>query len=228
MALFGGGQKQKLSIAPCKIDAAGNINVDRSKQPFEVLLNPSSYSRDLVIDYNQTPALGQYGGEPRFSAYRPESVKFDLVLDGTGVTGGVVTDVKTQVKQLEAVVYGYDGKQHEPAPVRVLWGSLILFGRLTSLSFSYTLFKPSGEPLRAKATLGLKGYMSSEEGSLRANRSSPDLTHHVLVRAGDTLPLLCHRIYQDSAYYPEVARVNGLDGFRSLVPGTRLYFPPLR
>lgn len=227
MALPGNGQKQKLSIAPCTVDAAGNINVDRSKRPFEVMLNPSSYSRDLVIDYNETPALGQHGGEPRFSAYRPETASFDLVLDGTGVTGNS-SDVKTLVRQLEAVVYGYDGSQHEPAPVRVLWGSLILFGRLTSLSLSYTLFKSSGEPLRAKATLSLKGYMSATEESLRANRSSPDLTHHVLVQAGDTLPLLCYRIYQDSAYYAEIARINGLDGFRDLAPGTRLYFPPLR
>jgi hypothetical protein len=227
MQILGGGQKKKLSIAPCKVDAAGNIHVDRSKAVFEVMLNPSAYSRDLAIDYNQTRALGQHGGEPKFSSYRPETVRFELVLDGTGVTGTPATDVKTQVRKLEAVVYCYDGSQHEPDPVRVLWGSLVLFGRLTSLSINYTLFKPSGEPLRAKATLSLRGFMSAEEESLRANRSSPDLTHHVVVQAGDTLPLLCHRIYQDCAYYPEVARINGLDGFRDLVPGTRLYFPPL-
>jgi nucleoid-associated protein YgaU len=69
--------------------------------------------------------------------------------------------------------------------------------------------------------------MSKEEESLKANRSSPDLSHTVEVQAGDTLPLLCHRIYKDAAYYPEVARANNIVDFRTLKPGLRLHFPPL-
>jgi nucleoid-associated protein YgaU len=57
--------------------------------------------------------------------------------------------------------------------------------------------------------------------------SSPDLTHLITVKAGDTLPLLCDRIYRDSGYYMEVARINGLSSFRNLQPGTTLKFPPL-
>lgn len=227
------GQRKKLTISSCTVDAAGNIKVDASKPKFEVMLNPSSYSRELSIEYSKSKTLGQHGGESKFSAYRPETVKFDLILDGTGVVptssgSGQTSAVKTQIKQLESVVYGYDGEEHEPNPVRLLWGSLILFGRLTAMSLDYTLFKPNGEPLRAKVNLSFRGFMSATEESLRANRSSPDLTHRVEVKAGDTLPLLCHRIYQDSSYYPEVARVNNLSNFRHLEPGTRLYFPPLR
>ena len=112
--------------------------------------------------------------------------------------------------------------------MRLLWGSLIFFGRLTSMSAEYTLFKPSGEPLRATVKLALKGSSSKEENRLKANKSSPDLTHTVEVREGDTLPLLCHRIYNDCSYYPEVAKANRLSSFRHLRAGTRLHFPPLR
>jgi nucleoid-associated protein YgaU len=111
--------------------------------------------------------------------------------------------------------------------VRLLWGSLIFFGRMTSMSTQYTLFKASGEPLRAKVDLQFVGTMSKSESQLVANRSSPDLSHVVVVRDGDTLPLLCNRIYGDSSYYPEVAQANGLAGFRELLPGQRLVFPPL-
>jgi LysM repeat protein len=69
--------------------------------------------------------------------------------------------------------------------------------------------------------------MSPQEEALRANRSSPDLSHKVMVKAGDTLPLLCYRIYRDSSWYRDVARINNLDDFRDLKPGTRLVFPPL-
>jgi nucleoid-associated protein YgaU len=59
-------------------------------------------------------------------------------------------------------------------------------------------------------------------------KSSPDLSHLVTVKAGDTLPLLCCNIYGSSVYYLEVARVNGLAHFRDLAPGMQLLFPPLQ
>jgi nucleoid-associated protein YgaU len=60
-----------------------------------------------------------------------------------------------------------------------------------------------------------------------ANKTSPDLSHILTVRAGDILPLMCFDVYGSSAYYPQVARVNGLTEFRQLTPGTQLLFPPL-
>ena len=47
------------------------------------------------------------------------------------------------------------------------------------------------------------------------------------MQEGDSLPLMCHRIYGDARYYLEVARTNALVDFRSLRPGTELLFPPL-
>ena len=132
-----------------------------------------------------------------------------------------------QLTALRKVVYDYDGDDHQPRIVRVLWGSLKLFGRLTSIDVDYTLCGPDGLPLRAKVKLAFVRFMSAKEASLRANRSSPDLTHSILVRDGDTLPLLCHRIYGDCGYYPDVARYNGLVDLRRLEPGTVLRFPPL-
>lgn len=217
----------KLTISPCNVDKDGNVTGIRS-EGFKVKLNPSSYSRERSIEYSDKKAMGQHAGEAKFSAYGVDTVKFDLILDGTGVTGDSKTDVETQIKSLESVVYSYVGNKHEPNVVRLLWGSLILYGRLTSMSMEFTLFKPSGAPLRAKVSLSFRGSMTAEEESRRANRSSPDLTHSVEVKAGDTLPLLCYRIYQDSSYYMEIARVNNISNFRDLKPGTRLYFPPIR
>ncbi len=224
------GLKKMLTVSACTVDAAGNISVDSSKQKFEVMLNPSSYKHDFAIQYNTQETLGQSGGELKFSATDLEKVNFDIVIDGTGVvdTGGSLVEVKTQVENLKTIVYDYDGTQHEPTPVRLLWGSLIFFGRLTTMSVDYTLFKPSGEPLRAKVSLAFSGFMSKNEESLKANRSSPDLTHIVEVRAGDSLPLLCYKIYKNPSYYTDIARVNNLGSFRGLEPGTRLQFPPLR
>jgi len=221
------GLKKKLTLSPCTVDDSGNVSVDDGAS-FEVMLNPSNYSHTYSIAYNKKEALGQLASDTKFSGIKPEKVSFDIVIDGTGVVELAGDDVKTQVKALTDIVYKYDGNNHEPNHVRVLWGSLIFFGRLESMDVEYTLFKPSGEPLRAKVKLAFAGFMSKEEEALRANRSSPDLSHRIEVKAGDTLPALCYRVYKDSSYYLEVAKANNITNFRDIAPGSTLHFPPLR
>jgi len=89
------------------------------------------------------------------------------------------------------------------------------------------LFDSSGVPLRATATLDFTQFLTEQEKEALAKKSSPDLTHHVVFKAGDTLPGLCHQIYKDSSYYSKVAAYNQLPSVRNIAPGTKLYFPPL-
>jgi len=230
MAAADSGQKDKLTISVCNVDKKGKVAVDKSKA-FKFMLNPSEYDHSFAIEYNKQNAIGQSGSDTKFSGIKPEKLKFTTLMDGTGAVAGPdasKTDVKTQLKDLKAVIYNYDGKKHEPNYVQVLWGSQIFYGRLESMSVENTLFKPSGEPLRSRIQLGFSGFMSKEEEALRANRSSPDMSHLIEVKAGDTLPQLCYRVYRDSSYYPEVARVNDITDFRDIRPGSKLHFPPLR
>lgn len=233
MADASAGAKTPLKISPCTLETNGDIKLASSPPDFEVMINPASYSHGFTIDNNKKQAPGQSSAETKFTFIKPEKVGFDIVIDGTGVvnpdnSGSSAPDVRTQVEQLKKIVYNYVGTEHSPNYVRLLWGGFIFFGTLESMSMEYTLFKPSGLPLRAKVKLAFIGFQSKEEGGLRANRSSPDLDHVVDVKAGDTLPLLCYRIYKYSGYYTDIARVNNLVNFRNLVPGTRLHFPPLR
>ncbi|MDI3464969.1 MAG: hypothetical protein OJF50_003790 [Nitrospira sp.] len=223
------GELVKLAMTPAEVESDGSVTVKRSPM-FEVMLNPSTYSHQYAIRYDQTKTFGQVGTASKFSAVGPEQVSFDIMLDGTGVVspGQGSPDVRTRIQQLYTVVYKYDGTNHQPNHVRILWGSLIFFGRLESMSLDYTLFEPSGQPLRAKVKLAFVGFMTKEEQVLKANSSSPDLSHRVEVKAGDTLPLLCYRIYSDASYYLEVAEINNLTNFRDLQPGVWLDFPPLR
>jgi hypothetical protein len=221
------GQKTKLTLTRCIVRPEGTIAVEAGVS-FTAMVNPSELSHEHSIAYNTRPTLGQVGSDAKFSAINPDKLKFAMVLDGTGVVPGTTgADVQTLLGQLNQVVYSYVSAQHEPSHVRVLWGTIIFFCRLDSMSVRYTLFKPSGDPLRARVELSFVGTMSKKEGELVSNRSSPDLSHSVLVREGDTLPLLCDRVYNDSSYYAEVARFNNLADFRALVPGQRLHFPPL-
>lgn len=225
------GRRTPLTITRLNVAQDGTVSVDRSKR-FSALLNPSDYKHQRAIQYSQQEALGQIGSESKFSAIGPDKVQFSLLFDGTGAVppnnpGDAGKEVAEQLSELTAVIYQYDGNRHEPSHVRLLWGTLSLDARLESMSTHYSLFKPGGEPLRAKVELGFVSFVTKKEAGLLANRSSPDLTHRVQVREGDTLPLLCLRIYGDPRYYPQVARHNGLTGFRVLQAGSVLHFPPL-
>ena len=200
-------------------------------QPFTVLMNPAKYSHRYKIKYTDPQAPGSSGGSPRFNKIPSESVSFELVFDGTGIvpsaTTGLPVDVSTQIDAFKALVFGYSGQIHSTKFLALAWGTLLFKCRLTTLDINYTLFRPDGAPLRATATAAFDGYNDEEELARSANKSSPDLSHLVTVKAGDTLPLLCWNVYGTSTVYIQVARVNGLTGFRDIPPGTQLLFPPL-
>ena len=217
--------KAKLKISPCDVnDGVATVNSDPA---FEAIINPSGYSHSSSILYAENMALGP-GGEKKYSKSTPDKIEFkELVLDGTGVVEGTSMSVREQIARLRKVAYDYNGSEHEPPVVEVSWGPLLFKARMEALKVDFTLFKPNGEPLRAKINLTFVAYKSTEEVFRSASLESPDLTHLVTVKAGDTLPLLCYQIYKNSAYYLDVARINNLSQFRQLTPGHVLRFPPL-
>ena len=224
----------KLSITRCTVE--GGQTTEHPGDVFRAAINPADYKHSFGIAYSGSNPddgrpIGKSGVTPKFSSVNSEKIAFSIVLDGTGVVpdaaGRAVAD---QMRQLKAIVYSYSGSDHEPNVVKIAWGRGLtaFYGRLESMSADYTLFRPTGEALRAKVALSFISFSTQMEEALTAQRSSPDMTHTVRVKAGDTLPLLCQRIYRDASKYLEIARLNDLDGFRALAPGSELQFPPMR
>lgn len=221
--------KSQMKITVCE---DGGDTPKTTGRSISLLINPSEFSLSRKTDYGGCVPMGDTGSGKKFSKVQPDTLDFSTVFDGTGVVPipaniELPKEVDDQLDAFSKIVYNYNGEEHEPNVVEILWGRLIFYGRLTSLNIDYTLFRPNGLALRAKATMSFDRYKNVQETTLEANQSSPDLSHAVVVREGDTLPLLCHRIYGDSRYYVDVARFNGLHAFRALKPGLLLHFPPL-
>jgi len=227
------GQKDYLTLNSCEVDQnTGKVSVDGEKQ-FVVMINPANFDHNGSICYNEDKAFGQAGNSPKFGAVGPKKVSFEIILDGTGVLntciiGGTVKSVKDQVDELKKLVADFEGSKHTPNVVQIVWGTFLFYGSLESMTVTNTLFKSSGDSLRAKVKLSFTEYKTPQEVSKEANMSSPDLTHIIEVIDGDTLPLLCNKIYKNSSYFIQVAKINGLANFRCLTPGMKLKFPPLR
>jgi Contractile injection system tube protein len=199
---------------------------------YSVQINPEKYSQQYGTKFAGTDSLDTGGVTNKFIVHKPEDLSLEFYIDATGGVTGTksgekVTSVSDEIERLKAVVYAVNGSIHSPNYLRLLWGKLSFDCRMQSLNIEYLLFTPKGVPLRAKLTGLFTQYLSPEKLQLKARKSSPDLTHMRTVVAGDTLPLLCFQIYQDSKYYVEIARFNRINNFRNLEPGRQILFPPL-
>lgn len=204
----------------------------KAGSPFEVMINPETYSHTYSINYTDRKKMGSNAQASDFNQMAKEKLSFKIVLDSTGVVplsdANKGKDVKQMIKDLKEIVYDYHGKIHQPYFIELLWGVLLFKGRLDNLSIEYKMFKSDGTPLRANVSLSFIGYISEEMAAAQANQSSPDMTHIVTIKEGDTLVALCQSIYGKSKFYLKVAERNNLTNFRNLIPGSRISFPPLK
>jgi Contractile injection system tube protein len=224
-------QRTRLKMTRCSLGADGQPTLEA--ETFTTLINPAEIGFARTISYSQQKVIGQLGSDLRFSAIQPEKLNFNLVLDGTGAVPGprqgvAPRAVADQLKDLLAVVYRYDSALNEPSRVQLLWGSLVFYGRMTSMSTNYTLFKPNGDPLRAKIQLAFQRFLSAGEAVLMTDPAPTATTRTEEAQPGETLPQFCQRVYGDAGYAAGIARVNGLSSLLTLPRGTTLVCPPLR
>lgn len=201
---------------------------------FEVMFNPESYSLSYENVYDKKQGINTTGRKAGYAISKPEQLSLKIILDGTGVStygsslmGGNTVDVYKRVQEFLEHTTLMDGKRHEPKSLTIVWGDLIFKCRLKSLNIQYTLFNNSGSPLRAELDTVFFGDLEQAERLKKENKSSPDLTHSRIVKAGDQLPLLCEQIYGSPHYYIYVAKANNLQHFRDLQPGQEIFFPPI-
>ncbi len=199
--------------------------------PIEVLINPESFTMDYKLKFaKDDQGQGTSGRQLKYEYTEPEEMSFEFLFDCTGIIDGKQREnVAQDIADFKKVLFEFNGNTHEPPHIKLAWGNSALFkGRLTQLSINYKLFSSDGQPLRAVAKATFKKSIEEEKRAAQEKKNSPDLTHMRVVKAGDTLPLLCHQIYGNSKYYLQVAKANRLKNFRHLQQGAEVFFPPVK
>ena len=219
-----GGKLEKLRIL-----AFANADYTGEQGNFTAMINPETYTIDYKIDYQEGQGQGTSGAQLRFSGIKPQEFAFELLLDSSGVVDGRPREsVEEDINTLRDLLLKYEGDIHEPKHFKVVWGSLLFKGRCLGMNIATKLFNPGGKPIRAVCKVTFNGSLEDNLRVAEERRSSTDLTHYKTVKDGDTLPLMCYRIYGSSSYYIQVAKVNDISNVRRLVPGTKLFFPPIK
>lgn len=225
-------------LVPMKIVAYKNASYAESEKledgEFNVQINPETYAQTFEIEYDEEQAPGTSNTLPRYNRTKPQVLEFEFMFDTTGAVPGTTDEQRTSengvldaIDHFKKVAFSFEGETHRPPFLILSWGSLLFKCVLTGMTITYKLFRPNGIPVRATIKAKFQGLMEDALRVAEENRSSPDLTHVRIVQAGDTLPLMCKKIYGDPKYYIEVARVNKLINFRNLPIGLRIEFPPL-
>ena len=203
----------------------------------ELMFNPASFDEEHALNYQGATrrSINSSATPAKYTYTPPVKLKLVFVLDGTGVDHyfkfqhlRAGASVSKQIETFKKLCWHMNGATHEPHFLILRWGRLAINCRLEKLGITYKLFDKGGDPLRAELAVEFLRDDSAATIARAEGKSSPDLTHVRIVKSGDTLPLLCKEIYGSSMHYLQVARDNALDDFRSLTPGQRLSFPPLR
>jgi len=203
------------------------------KMTFTTPINPETFTKTSHIELDTTRAHGQPGATSKYKSTAPEELKIEFILDGTKTMEGYVDkyknlDVTDQIQLFTKCVYQYKDNIHRPMFLIVRWGSDVKFPCVMShMDINYSLFKPNGDPLRAKITANFIKYESQKAIEAVNRPSSPDLTHYRKVNEGDRLDLMTYKVYNDSKYFLQVAQANALTSVRNLKAGTQIYLPPL-
>lgn len=212
----------------------------------KVLFNPNSYSiaksvtwtaprssNDATQQQQQPPPTNNTTNAPSlvFGGGGSRVLTLELFFDVTEMAGAKppVTDVRTLTNKLVALsLIDRDAKPvPRPPTCEVSWGpqpkgsDFPFYGVVSSLTQRFTLFRNTGEPIRATLTVVFTEFLDA----LADKRGTdPELTTRI-VKRGDTLDGIAAEFYRDPSRWRIIAEANDLDDPRHLVIGATLRIP---
>jgi nucleoid-associated protein YgaU len=192
--------------------------------PPEYTLAKAAQIAEIAVPGIDAPILQFVRGQTRTLALE---LFFDTTRSGTSDAG--VKDV-TKLTDPVAELGRIQPKTHAPPRVRFVWGKGLSFRAIVdNVQQKFTLFSPSGVPVRATLTVSFKEYQTLEEQLARLNLQSPDCTRRRVLRNRDTLPLIAFEEYGDAAQWfliaDHPANRDKLGDLRRLPVGVEIEIP---
>lgn len=196
---------------------------------FEVQFNPTEWTQQKGAQIAEINIPGIDSPLLQFIRGQNERLTLDLFFDTTD--GGMLaptTDVRTQTRGFYELVK-MQSRTHAPPRVRVTWGEGLSFTAIVeSVQQKFSLFSPTGVPLRATLAVAFREYKPLDEQLRELKLQSTDQSKTRRVRKTDTLSRIAFEEYRDATAWRHIAEANpGVTNPRRLEPGTILTIPPL-
>ena len=117
---------------------------------YSAMINPDSITRSLNVVNNKKGSRGSAHSDGQWMGLESETLKFDLIFDGTGLVDASRTDIDSEIEKFLKVVYICPETHNEASFVEIVYGTLNVLCKLQSMTISYQLFDREGNPIRAK------------------------------------------------------------------------------
>lgn len=212
-------------------------------EELKVLFNPSEYLISTVNSYKSQTAPGtdnmmiQFinGGASTlsmtlyFDTYTQSPFK-NIQADPLQTVKSVITGDKEDVRNYTKKITGLmkiDAESHRPPNVVFAWGSLSFTAVVQSVQETYTMFLPSGKPVRAKLAVSFMEAGDTAKNARKNILHSPDRTKQRPIKGMDQLWNMAGEEYDDPSMWRVIARENGILNPRRIAHGTVLKLPSI-
>ncbi len=199
----------------------------------EALFNPKEYTFSKSNSWAGDTSAQANAGELQFTGGQNATLKLQLVFDTYHLATASApppdvrgrTDGLWQMMQLDKRFASEKSKHGRPPKVKFFWGNTWAFDSvIESISQQFTLFLPSGIPVRAIVDLTLKEAKDHE--TLTAGGGSGAAGGIIqAVRQGDSLARIANDTLGNAGRWREIADLNKISNVRNLMSGSQLKLP---
>lgn len=220
-----------LQRAIIEIDDPQAVDASRGlKKTFPVQFNPTEYTLNKGAQIAEINIPGIDSPILQFIRGQNQKLTVELTFD---TASEAMDESARDVRELTRPFYQLvkiQPKTHAVPRVILTWGpELSIKAIVESVQQKFTLFSPTGVPLRANLTVTFREYRTLEEQIAELKFESSDHTKRHVVKRGDTLSRIAAEEYRDPREWRHIADANRdvLENPRRLEPGTILVIPPL-
>ncbi len=193
--------------------------------PVVALFNPTEFTVQKTVPWVEQPTAGREGAAEQYTHSGRATLSLDLFFD----TYEIGVDVRAFTQRIVRVasVDPRDPQQQHPLVCKLVWGlgGVVFQGVLQSLTQRYTLFLPSGTPVRATLGCTFLEWKSDWDKALRKLSALVDVSNNRALQVGESLSSIAASEYRDPTDWRRIAEANGIDDPRAIGPGRALTIP---
>ena len=203
------------------------------KPGLTVQFNPTEYTLAKANQIAEVPIPGLDSPLLQFVRGQTETLSLDLFFDTTEAGTGVgATSVTTKTDEFYDLMK-IESNTHAPPLLWITWGGVSFPGKnrdgfkcvVESVRQRYTMFDPTGVPLRATLSVTFREYKSLAQQIGELNLQSADHTKAHVVEEGETLAHIAYQAYGRPEDWRLIADENRITDPRSLPVGAILKIP---
>jgi hypothetical protein len=220
------------SLSKLSLSAFTDRELKHEVGSIEAMYNPDSLELRYQTDYKVNQLINSSIQSNNYATVHPCGLQLELVFDAR-MPGNKIS-IEKQLTHLRYLCYTINPSRGEPHFLRIKWGNMrwtgrgYFAGRMTSLSYRYTLFDRDATPLRASVTLSLTADQSIDLQESEQSLQSPPVAVLKVPAGGGGLPLMAANaatVMVGGADYLSLAWSNNLDSLHDIEPGKTLKAP---